>query len=73
MINFNLRKQRAEQFRQWYDTLPTAQQKSASKRRICATLQITGQSFYDLLSGRVFINNYKQKQLTALIGKEIFV
>lgn len=73
MIDGNLRKCRANQFRNWYDTLPTASAKSSAKRKIIDELCIGSQSFYDLLSGRVYINQWKQREIEKIIGKEIFV
>ena len=73
MINAAERSYRADQFRSWYDHLPTASMKSSMKRKLVSELQIGIQSFYDLLSGRVYINQYKQSRIEAIIGKEIFI
>lgn len=73
MIDATDRVRRAEQFRSWYDTLPTASAKSSMKRKLINELHIGMQSFYDLLSGRVYINPYKQNRIEAIIGKEIFI
>lgn len=73
MIDDNERRYRADQFRSWYDRLPTASMKSSMKRKLIDELHIGIQSFYDLLSGRVYINPYKQNRIEAIIGKEIFI
>lgn len=72
MIDGMLRKRRAGQFRKWYDTLPSAALKSSWKRRIIDGMLIGIQSFYDLLNGRVFINDERRYALRQIIGKDIF-
>lgn len=73
MINFQKRNQRADEFRKWYYGLPTRGQASAYKRQIMQVLKISEGTFYKLLRGYTYIDPYRQRRLTQIIGKEIFV